>query len=171
MSDSHIQTPSGLETPNRYITENNASGLAVFNTSIPSVLPTQIAGNLALHLAYATTSFPTDFSTQADVTTYSNFLSTPPGIFVAGGTVLRVVDMQPGEETPLHRTDSLDYGVVLEGDVELVLDGGESKVLKRGDITIQRGTNHLWRNRSKTEWSRMMFVSLDAKPVERIGKN
>ena len=46
----------------------------------------------------------------------------------------------------MHRTVSLDYGVVLEGEVELVLDSGETRLMKRGDVSVQRGTNHAWRN-------------------------
>jgi len=46
----------------------------------------------------------------------------------------------------MHRTVSLDYGIVLEGDVELVLDSGEKRAMKQGDVAIQRGTNHAWRN-------------------------
>lgn len=53
--------------------------------------------------------------------------------------------MSPGLLSPMHRTVSLDYGVVLEGEVELVLDSGETRVLKRGDVAIQRGTCHAWR--------------------------
>lgn len=66
----------------------------------------------------------------------------------------------------MHRTTSLDYGVVLEGEVELILDGGEKRVMKRGDICVQRGTNHAWRNCSETEWSRMLYVLTEALPVE-----
>lgn len=78
--------------------------------------------------------------------------------------------MQPGGESAMHRTHSLDYGVVLEGEIELVLDSGESRTLKRNDMAIQRGTNHLWKNKSQTEWVRMLFVTLESKPVEIDGK-
>lgn len=70
----------------------------------------------------------------------------------------------------MHRTVSLDYGVVLEGELELVLDSGESRILKKSDMAVQRGTTHLWRNRSKTEWGRMLFVVQEAKPIEVDGK-
>ena len=40
----------------------------------------------------------------------------------------------------MHRTQSLDFGVVLEGEIELVLDSGETRLLKRGDVAVQRGT-------------------------------
>jgi quercetin dioxygenase-like cupin family protein len=170
MAAAPTQQEPELGTPSRFITKYNAEGQGVFDTSIPDVLPTLSAGNLSMHLGYATKSFPVDLNKEADIDTYSSFLSTPPGIYIPGGTVLRVVDIKPGGETELHRTVSLDYGVVLEGEAELVLDSGESRVLKRGDISIQRGTSHLWRNNSKTEWGRMMFVSLDAKPVEVNGE-
>jgi quercetin dioxygenase-like cupin family protein len=53
--------------------------------------------------------------------------------------------MPPGLISPMHRTTSLDYGVLLEGEIELILDSGEKKLMKRGDVSIQRGTMHLWR--------------------------
>ncbi len=70
----------------------------------------------------------------------------------------------------MHRTVSLDYGVVLEGEVELTLDSGEARVMRRGDTAIQRGTMHEWRNPSETSWARMLFVMQDAAPVEIGGK-
>jgi quercetin dioxygenase-like cupin family protein len=70
----------------------------------------------------------------------------------------------------MHRTVSLDYGVVIEGEVELVLDSGETRVLRRGDVAVQRGTMHAWRNTSRTEWARMMYVLQECKPVEVEGK-
>ncbi len=49
----------------------------------------------------------------------------------------------------MHRTDSLDYGIVLEGEVECLLGSGESEIMKRGDVTVQRGIAHSWINRSR----------------------
>lgn len=170
MTESQNQEPPKLRAPNRFITDYNASGLAVFNTSIPEPLPAEVIGNMKFHLGYATTTIPADFTNHSDIATYSSFLSTPPGIVIPGGSVLRVIDIGPGGETPMHRTVSLDYGVVLEGEIELVLDSGESRVMKRGDISVQRGTDHRWRNTSQTEWGRMLFVSQEAKPVDVSGK-
>ena len=53
--------------------------------------------------------------------------------------------------------------------MELILDGGEKRVLKRGDTCVQRGTNHAWRNVSETEWSRMLYVLTEAEHVELEG--
>lgn len=58
--------------------------------------------------------------------------------------------MCPGELSPMHRTVSLDYGIVLEGEVELILDSGEKRLMKQGDVAIQRGM--LWRFRQKSEF-------------------
>lgn len=184
MADStqnHQEEPPKLRTPNRFITDHDdASGLSVFNTSIPDPLPAVQAGGGAItsHLGYATTSSPADLTGRSDLSTYSSFLSgsatdrhhPPPGIVIPGGSVLRVVDVRPGGQSPMHRTVSLDYGVVLEGEVELVLDSGESRVMRRGDVSVQRGTNHVWRNRSQEEWGRMLFVTLGARPLEVNGE-
>lgn len=170
MAQSKNQQSHRLRTPNRFITDHNASGLGVFNVDISESLPADVKGNMVFHLGYATTTTPADFASQCDIATYSSLLTDPPGIYIPGGTVMRTIDFSPGCETPMHRTASLDYGVVLEGEIELVLDSGESRVMKRGDISIQRGTDHRWRNRSQTEWGRMLFVAQEAKPVEINGR-
>ncbi|WP_137155561.1 cupin domain-containing protein [Rhizobium sp. FKL33] len=65
-----------------------------------------------------------------------------------------------GSPHPLmHRTQSIDYGVVIEGEMTLVLDKGET-LLKPGSVVIQRGTNHAWANRSG-RMCRMLFVLID----------
>jgi quercetin dioxygenase-like cupin family protein len=67
----------------------------------------------------------------------------------------------------MHRTLSLDYIVIMTGEIVAVLDGGEGeeRVLKVGDVMIQRGTNHSWENRS-TEWCKMMVVMVGAEPLK-----
>jgi len=84
--------------------------------------------------------------------------------------VLRLVDMPPGATSPMHRTVSLDYGVVLEGSVELILDDGESRVMERGDMSVQRGTIHAWKNMSKKNWARMLYILQESKPIQVEGK-
>jgi mannose-6-phosphate isomerase-like protein (cupin superfamily) len=59
----------------------------------------------------------------------------------------------------MHRTESIDYGIVLEGEMTLVLDDSEVQLLQ-GDVVIQRGTNHAWANRSGTI-CRMLFILID----------
>ncbi len=71
----------------------------------------------------------------------------------------------------MHRTQSLDYGIVLEGEVEMWLDDGTKQVMRRGDVAVQRGTSHGWRNTSATEWGRMFFVLQECERVEVGGKS
>jgi mannose-6-phosphate isomerase-like protein (cupin superfamily) len=61
----------------------------------------------------------------------------------------------------MHRTETIDYGIVLEGEITLILDEGET-VVRTGDIVIQRGTNHAWSNRSGRN-CRMAFILIDGK--------
>ena len=72
--------------------------------------------------------------------------------------------MHHGEGSPhpfMHRTETLDYGIVLEGEITLILDGGET-LLKAGDVAVQRGTSHAWANRSG-KMARMAFILIDGK--------
>jgi mannose-6-phosphate isomerase-like protein (cupin superfamily) len=66
----------------------------------------------------------------------------------------------------MHRTQTLDYGIILEGELTLVLDGEETTV-KTGDIIIQRGTNHAWANRSGKN-CRVAFILIDGQFVDGL---
>jgi len=103
-----------------------------------------------------------------------------------GGTVFRVIDYPPDSERlksidpeahfasmgaeaaprerrrhpGMHRTRTLDYAIVLSGEIYAVLDEGEV-LLKAGDVLVQRGTNHAWSNRSARP-CRIAFVLVDA---------
>jgi uncharacterized cupin superfamily protein len=61
----------------------------------------------------------------------------------------------------MHRTETIDYGILISGELWLIVDEGETK-LNVGDVVIQRGTNHAWANRSN-EIARMAFILLDGK--------
>jgi len=90
------------------------------------------------------------------------------GTTLKNGTVFRVVEFGPGVAPRNHRTDSIDYAVVLSGEIDMELT--ESVVhLKAGDVLVQRGTIHNWINRGTTPCV-MAFVLIDAKPVEVDGK-
>lgn len=78
------------------------------------------------------------------------------------GSVLRFVDFPPHCKSPMHKTQSLDYGIVMWGEIELHLDGGEKRTLKQSEVIVQRGTNHLWAN-TTDKWTRVAFVLLGAK--------
>ena len=83
------------------------------------------------------------------------------------GSVLRFVDFAPNTPEFMHRTESLDYGVCIEGAVECLLDSGEKRLLRRGDICVQRGTMHSWKNVNEDgTWARMLFVLLPSEKVK-----
>ncbi|KAE8453259.1 hypothetical protein EG329_011326 [Mollisiaceae sp. DMI_Dod_QoI] len=160
----------GLSHPKRFITTHDESGKAIFSDEVPEEIPfQQIPNDAIFSLCYATNQIPADLSNEADISTYANYLENLPGIIIPGGTVLRLVDMPPGVTSPMHRTVSLDYGVVLDGSVELILDDGLSKVLERGDMSVQRGTIHAWRNTSETNWARMLYILQESKPIKVDG--
>ena len=82
------------------------------------------------------------------------------------GSVLRIVDFAPrsaGEVVHMHRTASLDYCYVIEGSIVAVLDEDEV-TLTAGDVLIQRGTNHGWRNESGRN-CKVLFVLIDSEPL------
>lgn len=151
-----------LSIPNRFITTHNAEGKAIIDTSLPAPAPFYALGkgenDAFFAQGYVTDAFPTTLDDDADLAVYKSYLDKPPGLTVSGGTVLRYVDIPPNFTSPMHRTVSLDYGVLLEGEVDLVLDSGETQAMRRGDICIQRATMHAWRNTSLTEWARMLYV-------------
>ncbi|KAF8500598.1 cupin domain protein [Hysterangium stoloniferum] len=74
------------------------------------------------------------------------------------GTVGTFVSMAPGGRAPMHKTKSIDYGILLEGELELELDSGEKRLMKPGDVVVQRETMHAWYNPSPTKWTKMFFV-------------
>ena len=86
----------------------------------------------------------------------------------AGGTVFRVIEFAPGVAPRNHRTDSIDYAVVLAGEIDMTLDD-QVVTLRAGDVLVQRGTIHNWINRSDVPCV-IAFVLIDAKPVEHDGK-
>ena len=85
------------------------------------------------------------------------------GTTLAGGTVFRIVRYDPGVAPRNHRTNSIDYAVVLAGEIDMELDGTTVR-LKAGDVLVQRGTIHNWVNRG-SEPCIIAFVLVDAKPV------
>ena len=160
----------GLPTQSRYITDHDENGLSIFSSFSEKAVYESINPEMDFFVAYAN-SFPPDMNDSADLANYKKVDEGPqPSITIPGGTVLRVCNFAPGSTTAMHRTMSLDYGVVVEGEVELVLDSGEARLLKIGDIAVQRGTMHAWRTPSKSQWSRMVFILQDAKQLEVNGK-
>lgn len=146
----------------RVVTGHDAKGRAVVKIDEVSKNVTSSRPAQSACVVWTTESFPVDNTGDADEglrqvgTTFKN------------GTVFRVVEFGSGVAPRNHRTDSIDYAVVLSGEIDMELD--DSVVhLKAGDVLVQRGTIHNWVNRG-TQPCVIAFVLIDAKPVEVDGK-
>ena len=84
------------------------------------------------------------------------------------GTILRIVEYQPGVAPRMHRTETIDYAVVISGEIDMQLDEGVVH-LRAGDVLVQQATMHDWINRGSVS-CRIAFVLVPAKPAERYGK-
>ena len=114
-------------------------------------------------VVWSTKGFPVD-NDRFDDPTSGAFKTT-----VEGGTVFRIVHYAPGVAPRNHRTDSIDYAVVISGEIEMELDDNVVVKLKAGDVLVQRGTIHNWVNRG-TEPCVIAFVLISSKPVTAAGK-
>jgi quercetin dioxygenase-like cupin family protein len=160
--------PSGPS--NCIVTTHSPSGKAVFTNAVPAI-PPQTSPNGNVTYVYTTTQFPVSMNADADITAHSAHVAAPPRIVVPGGTTAMVVDLKPGASTAMHRTVSLDYGVVIEGEVELQLDDGEVRRARRGDVVVQRGTMHKWTNVTPDGgWLKIFFVAQASEPVKVGGE-
>lgn len=146
----------------RIVTGHDANGRAVFRideTVQPEPVP---AGTSARLPIWNAPMVPADMNDTTD----GRYLDVPLG----QGSNIRVVDFMPGNTTPMHRTCSVDYAILLAGTMELELDDGAIVTLKPGDMVVQCGTIHRWRNPSETEPCRIIFMLTNAKPYVHNGE-
>ncbi|KAI0155097.1 hypothetical protein GGR57DRAFT_464064, partial [Xylariaceae sp. FL1272] len=170
MSDDAKIENGSLPSPKTFITGHNSSGKAVLHSTRDAHWKVFEGGVMGFNQIY-TNPFPADLNNDADVKYHDDKLAGGNlGLATKSGTVCRMVDFGPGYECMMHRTQSLDYGIVVEGEVDMLLDDGSVTRLKRGDIAVQRATMHAWRNPSETEWTRMVFVLQDTQPLIIDGK-
>ncbi|CAH0003354.1 unnamed protein product [Clonostachys byssicola] len=184
----------GLRRNVRHITGHNEDGKAVFLATDCGDHHTMIGNQQALaNIIYSTKETPVDLGGDADLkyakenivrrilpttgslrTSFTNIILPllQPPLHYHNGSVVRMIDFAPNVVSPMHRAVSLDYGIVVEGEFKLILDSGEEKVMRQGDVSVQRATAHQWHNitANGTAPGRMMWVLLDCKPVEIKGK-
>lgn len=147
---------SGLPPVHRLVTGHDEQGRAVFKHDEHFPTKTIPSGDAAFTLIWTTETVPADLNDETDGRLRD------AGLTLNQGSVIRVVDMLPGGESPMHRTNSIDYGIVLSGTLELELDDGEVRRIEAGGIIIQRGTIHMWRNPSADTPCRVVFVLIEA---------
>ncbi|THW81538.1 hypothetical protein D6D15_10604 [Aureobasidium pullulans] len=157
---------SDLPSITTYLTGHDDSGKAIVEACRPANWTVYDNKEMAFNVAYTTSQFPANLNDNADIKTYDKVLSSGKlGLVNPHGTVCRTVDFAPGFECMMHRTQSLDYGIVIHGEIELVLDSGERQLMGPGDIAVQRATMHSWKNPSSDKWARMTFVLQDCEKL------
>ena len=146
----------------RVVTGHDADGRAVVKIDEITKNPPSGRPGRSACVVWTTEGFPVDNTGDEDGGTRQ------VGTTLNNGTVFRVVEFMPGVSPRVHRTDSIDYAVVMSGEIDMELD--DSIVhLKAGDVVVQRGTIHNWVNNG-SESCVIAFVLIDAKPVEAGGK-
>ena len=173
----------------RVVTGHDAQGRSIVSSNgpLPTVVEIAAIPGTVFHEVWSTSSTPAQVDNGADPTVGALVLSPPPhgtrmrfvdippdtDEFLAHAHhKMQDAFSQIGEaqastvqaDSPhplMHRTESVDYGVVIEGEMTLVLDQGEV-ALKPGSVVVQRGTNHAWANRSGRP-CRMLFILVDGR--------
>ncbi|MCJ1471556.1 hypothetical protein MMC13_000196 [Lambiella insularis] len=157
---------SPLRLPNIHITSHNKAGQAVVHSTINEPQKQYPGYRTSSNLVYTTSVFPADLNDDTDLKQHQAVKAEGKlGLVKPNGTVCRIVDFAPHNKVMMHRTQSLDYGVVLEGALEMELDDGSKTLMTRGDVAVQRATMHAWVNASDTEWARMLFVLQECQPL------
>jgi quercetin dioxygenase-like cupin family protein len=148
----------------RVVTGHASDGTAVFSSD--ELFETKIipSGDAAMSTIWTTLNVPADLNDETDGA------KRDAGTTLKGGSVIRIVDMLPNAASPMHRSSSIDYGIIISGQIELELDNQVVKTLGAGAIIVQRGTIHQWRNPSSEEICRIVFVLTEAKPYTFNGK-
>jgi mannose-6-phosphate isomerase-like protein (cupin superfamily) len=171
----------------RVVTGHDAEGKAIAssNGALPTVVEIAAIPDTVFHEVWSTTGTPAPVDNGPDPTlgplmlpppklgTRIRFVDIPPDTadYLAHGSArmhdafaqigdTKASTVKADSPHPLmHRTESVDYGIVIDGEMTLVLDDSEV-LLKQGSVVVQRGTNHAWANRSGRP-CRMLFVLVD----------
>jgi quercetin dioxygenase-like cupin family protein len=144
-----------MSVPRRVVTGHDPSGRSIVLSDGP-VPRTHENEYAVFHELWNTKAMPAPVApTEPEPT--ERPLVTPPD---PNGTIVRITVIKAGERSPMHRTQSIDYGIVLEGEIWLVLDDGSQTRLGPGYVAIQRGTDHAWENRSDAP-ARIAFILVD----------
>lgn len=141
------------EPPRRIVTGHNTAARSVVLSDGPAPASRAVSDGAVFHDMWITSAAPAPVAAGEPEPIRADESLGPP----AQGTRVRIVDMPPGARSPLHRTESVDYGVVLEGEITLVLDDGSATTVGPGALVVQRGTDHAWENRTDSP-TRLLFV-------------
>ena len=118
---------------------------------------------------WSTDRMPVDNSEAAAAAQRKGFVVRHNYVGSGQGTVLYVTEFAPGAPKFMHRTETVDYALLLSGECDLELDSGEVLHMKPGDIVVQRGTMHAWVNNGSAP-AVFAFILIDADPAKAGGQ-
>jgi quercetin dioxygenase-like cupin family protein len=140
----------------RIVTGQDPQGRSVVLYDGPAPNVKRRPSGLVSTLLWATDESPADAARSDDRA--AREIGIPPP---ERGSIFRVVDFPPGAKGEMHRTRSIDYAVVIEGEIDMLLPDRELH-LRAGDVLVQQATDHAWENRGATT-CRIAFILIDAK--------
>jgi quercetin dioxygenase-like cupin family protein len=154
----------------RIVTGHDANGKAIVTTderltAVPRLNRPHISGCEI----WSTDKMPVDNSAEADAPQRAGFVKCYNYVGTGQGTVIRVTEFAPGAPKFMHRTETVDYAILLSGECDLELDDGKTVHMTQGDIVVQRGTMHAWVNNGSVPCV-FAFILIDADPVEAAGQ-
>ena len=145
----------------RFVTGHDAKNVAKVIMRGPATNAKYPSPGTVLTLIWSTDGTPADIAVGERIEDLgARIMGTAPP---ANGTRFAVIDFPPGNAPRMHRTETIDYIIVLEGEIEMDMDDSTVK-MKAGDVMVQRGTNHAWANGSDKR-ARLAFVLIDAVPL------
>jgi len=155
-------TESTLPPIRRVVTGHDKNNVAKVLLDGPATNHRESRPGSRATLIWSTDATPADISVGDDIEDLgARILGTAP---TENGTRFTINEIPAGRPGRMHRTETLDYAIVLCGEVDMEMDEGATLSLKAGDVVVQRGTNHSWINRG-TEPARIAFILIDAKPL------
>ena len=154
----------------RIVTGHDAKGNAVVATDERlTAVSRRIGANITGCEIWSTDRMPVDNSEAASAAQRAGFVKRYNYVGTGQGTTIRITEWAPGHARFTHRTETVDYAILLSGEIDLELENGEVVHLKPGDVVVQRGTTHTWVNRG-TVPAVTAFILIDAKPAEVNGE-
>ncbi|HZT88746.1 MAG TPA: cupin domain-containing protein [Stellaceae bacterium] len=155
----------------RIVTGHDANGKAIVASDERL---TGVASPARPHISrceiWSTDSMPVDNSEAAAAAQRAGFVKRYNYVGNGQGTVVRITEFAPGAPKFMHRTETLDYAILLSGECDLELDDGKTVHMTPGDIVVQRGTMHAWVNNG-AEPCVFAFILIDADPVAAGGQS
>ena len=118
---------------------------------------------------WSTNSKPVDNSMEAEAAQRAGFVKKYNSVGNGQGTTVRIVEWAPGHAMFPHRTETLDYSIVLSGEIDVEFDTGQVVTMKQGDVIVMRGVTHCWKNNGMIP-AIMAFILIDAAPFEAAGE-